>query len=151
MVIHRTGMTGKELDEIAEIWLTANLEAHSFINKDYWLSNYVAVKKQLGEAELFIATQGQTITGFLGISGTYIAGLFVDKRFRSRGIGRQLLDTAKRSRSKLSLSVYEKNKAAFHFYIHQGFIKTSTEIDGATGETVFNMEWQKANHRGHFK
>ncbi|WP_260150637.1 hypothetical protein [Lentilactobacillus hilgardii] len=33
MVIHRTGMTGKELDKIAEIWLTANLEAHSFINK----------------------------------------------------------------------------------------------------------------------
>ncbi|WP_260150679.1 GNAT family N-acetyltransferase [Lentilactobacillus hilgardii] len=91
------------------------------------------------------------MTGFLGISGTYIAGLFVDKRFRSRGIGRQLLDTAKRSRSKLSLSVYEKNKAALHFYIHQGFIKTSTEIDGATGEIVFNMEWQKANHRGRFK
>lgn len=100
-----------------------NLEAHSFIDQHYWLSNYEQVKRQLAQATLFVATQSKTIVGFLGITNNYIAGLFVDKRVRRQGVGRQLLDAVKAGRSELTLSVYEKIRRLTTFTTCKGFTR----------------------------
>lgn len=59
------------------------------------------------------------IRGFIGMMENYIAGIFVDEKFRSCGIGRELLDYAKSVKKELSLSVYKKNQAAARFYLLQ--------------------------------
>lgn len=148
MISCESDISGERLKRVADLWLDANLEAHSFIDQHYWLSNYEPVKRQLAQATLFVATQSKTIVGFLGITNNYIAGLFVDKRVRRQGVGRQLLDAVKAGRSELTLSVYEKNQAAYHFYNMQGFYKEAITIDEATGESVFEMKWQRSSGKG---
>ena len=48
------------------------------------------------------------ILGFIGLAEDYIAGIFAGER-RSRGIGKELLDHAKRGKRKLTLNVYAKH------------------------------------------
>ena len=36
-----------DLDSVMEIWLSANINAHNFISKDYWLANFETVKGML--------------------------------------------------------------------------------------------------------
>ncbi|MCH4170913.1 MAG: GNAT family N-acetyltransferase [Lactobacillus sp.] len=144
MITHTDHITGSNLDTIAQIWLTSNLEAHSFIDPNYWQQNFAAVKQQLATAELFIFNDtNDQITGFLGLSGDYIAGLFVAAKFRGEGIGHQLLTAAKTSQAKLTLSVYAKNKKAVNFYSREGFCLTNQEIDEPTGELALQMTWTK--------
>ncbi|MBU9788113.1 GNAT family N-acetyltransferase [Lentilactobacillus sp. IMAU92037] len=142
MIIHTHGLSGPQLDEVTNIWLTANLEAHWFINGNYWRNYYAEVKPQIGDSELFLYEEANVIQGFLGIEDNYIAGLFVDKRYRGQGIGRELIAAAKRTRNELTLSVYEKNQAAYQFYLKQGFIETSRGIDPVTNERAINMAWR---------
>ena len=145
MITHTNHITGPTLTTIAQIWLTSNLEAHSFIDPNYWQENFAAVKEQLATAELFIFNDtNDQITGFLGLSGDYIAGLFVAAKFRGEGIGQQLLTAAKTSQAKLTLSVYAKNDKAVNFYSREGFSTAKQEIDEPTGELALQMTWTKS-------
>lgn len=101
------------------------------------------MKKELAKAELFLYTEDSRIEGFLGIEGNYIAGLFVAKQARGHGIGSQLLNAAKQTRTELTLSVYEKNSQAYHFYVEQGFQEENHELDQVTDEFAVNMKWAK--------
>ena len=143
MIEHVQGMKGEKLNQIAQIWLDANLDAHSFINPTYWTNYYDGVKRELAKAELFIDTEDGQIQGFLGIEGNYIAGLFVAKQYRGQGIGSHLLSAAKQTRSELTLAVYEKNSRAYHFYIKEGFQEENHELDQVTDEFAVNMKWTK--------
>ena len=49
----------------------------------------------LPEAEVYVYEKDDDIRGFIGMMENYIAGIFVDEKFRSCGIGRELLDYAK--------------------------------------------------------
>ena len=54
----------------------------------------------------------------------YIAGIFIKKRFKGKGIGQKLLQVAKEEQDVLSLAVYRENQAAYAFYQKQGFCPT---------------------------
>ena len=73
----------------------------------------------------------------------YIAGIFVKESARSKGIGKQLLDYAKERKTKLSLSVYQKNRRAVRFYQREHFIIQAENIDNETNEKEFKMVWHK--------
>ena len=101
------------------------------------------VEEQLFDADLYISETDGTIQGFAGLVGNYIAGIFIDKRYRSMGIGKELLDDIKKEYSSLALSVYEKNKRAADFYIREGFCLDSEGIDQDTNEKEYTMIWKK--------
>ena len=48
------------------------------------------------------------ILDFIGMVDNYIAGIFVDKKYRSFEIGKKLLDYVKSKYDSLSLKVYKK-------------------------------------------
>ena len=82
----------KEADgaELCGIWLSANLEAHSFIPAEYWLGSLEAVRRALPQAEVFIYENSGHIEGFIGMNGCCIEGLFVRRavpRGRCRSFG----------------------------------------------------------------
>lgn len=133
-----------DTERIMQIWLNGNVDAHPFIPKDYWQSNYAMVQKQLLQADVFVYEMYGEIQGFIGIVDHYIAGIFVDKKYRSLGVGKQLLSDAKQKYMNLSLSVYQKNTKAVAFYCREGFSIQSEGLDEATGETEYAMIW-KAN------
>lgn len=128
---------------VMQLWLAGNEDAHSFIAKEYWQANFEEVEKQLLKADIFVYDLNGEIKGFIGLMDEYIAGIFVDKAYRSQGIGRQLLEYVKQLHSTLSLNVYQKNERALRFYRENGFAIVSKQNDEHTGEIEFTMIWNK--------
>ncbi len=134
-----------DLTDIMQLWLKANIEVHNFIPTEYWTDNYDTVKAVLPLAEVYVYENDNTkqINGFIGLNENYIEGIFVEKSMRSKGIGKQLLDFAKRIKSTLILKVYQKNIGAVSFYRREDFVIQSENIDDNTNEKEFLMTWCK--------
>ncbi|MCI8803326.1 MAG: GNAT family N-acetyltransferase [Oscillibacter sp.] len=130
-----------ELPEIAEIWLAANLDAHSFIAPACWKGHFAGLVPQLEQAELLVYEDAGGLQGFMGLDGDLIAGLFVRREARGRGIGRALMDEAKGRRERLRLHVYRKNAGALRFYRREGFSVLEEQTDPGTGEAESVMVW----------
>lgn len=130
-----------DMDNVVRIWYETNLSAHSFIPGQYWSSQFEAVKEMLPLAELYVYDQAGKVTGFVGLDGDYIAGIFVDSNAQSNGIGRQLLEYTKALKAELSLNVYQKNERAVRFYQREGFVIQSEGVDEITGEKEYSMLW----------
>ena len=118
----------EDLEAVMDIWLETNKKAHSFIDAQYWTKHYETVKALLPQ-------------GFIGLTDEYMEGIFVREAVQSQGIGRQLLDEVKRRKSRLSLSVYEKNTRAVSFYEREQFRIQSENVEEGTGEKEFLMVW----------
>lgn len=134
-----------DLTAVMEIWLSANLQAHNFIPKEYWINNYAEVKEMLPQAEVYVYEDDKThqIAGFIGLTDNYIEGIFIKETVRSKGIGRQLLNYVKDIKSNMSLSVYQKNERAAKFYQRESFVIRSENIDKQTNEKELIMSWSK--------
>lgn len=133
-----------DIDSIMKIWLEVNIQAHYFIEEDYWKHNYDNVKSAILQAEIYVYEQNDRICGFIGLMEDYIAGIFVSHECQSNGIGKQLLDRAKNKHDMLELNVYRKNERAVKFYMSNGFSEISESIDENTSETELCMEWKRS-------
>ena len=105
----------EDLDQVMQIWLDANLEAHCFLPESYWCDHMEEVRAALPAPGVRLSGLGGA-PGFAGLTGDYLAGLFVRRAARSRGIGRALLERAKEGRESLTLHVYRENSPAVRFY-----------------------------------
>ena len=134
-----------DIDAVMQIWLHTNIRAHNFISSDYWQINFDMVKEMLPHAEIYVHEDDCTkqIDGFIGLNDDYIEGIFVEETMQSKGIGKQLLNHAKEFKSKLKLSVYEKNEKAIKFYLREKFSIQSESVDDNTGEKEFIMVWNR--------
>lgn len=134
-----------DINNVADIWLKTNLEAHDFIPGQYWTSNYEAVKKMLPQAEVYVYEDNKIIQGFVGVRDEYIEGIFVSGKMQSHGIGKALLDYIKDKKARLQLNVYQKNVRAMSFYQREGFTIQSEGLDEFTGEKEYVMEWNSSH------
>ena len=131
-----------DTEQVMKLWLAGNEDAHSFVQKDYWRSHYSEVQEALLEASIFVYETDGKIRGFIGMLNKYIAGIFVEKDFRSHGIGMELLNYVKQRYAGLSLEVYQKNTRAVAFYHREGFTILSEGTDEETGEKEYVMVWK---------
>lgn len=133
-----------DVDRTAEIWLDTNIRAHSFIPAEYWQENFKPVREMLLQAEVYVyEDEAQNeIQGFIGLDGTYIAGIFVWHTVQSKGIGKRLLDFAKEKKNQLYLNVYQKNTKAVRFYQREGFRIQQETFDKNTDEKEYTMQWE---------
>ena len=132
-----------DINNVADLWLKTNLEAHNFIPGQYWTDNYEAVKKMLPQAEVYVYEENKIIQGFVGVQEEYIEGIFVYGKMQSRGIGKALLNYIKNKKGRLQLNVYQKNVRAMSFYQREGFTIQSEQLDEFTGEKEYVMEWNR--------
>ena len=131
-----------DLDDVARIWLTSNLGVHDFIPEEYWKGNLDAVRSAIGKSEVYVHEDDRgRIDGFIGLDGEFIEGLFVAEGARSHGVGKALIDHAKRRKRRLELRIYRKTTRAAAFYTREGFTVTSEGIDAGTGERELTMVW----------
>ncbi|MFZ1604444.1 MAG: GNAT family N-acetyltransferase [Enterococcus aquimarinus] len=133
----------KTLDSLLAIWLEGNLQAHSFISKNYWLDNQVGVREGLAQARIFVKETDGKAVGFLGLVEEAIAGLFVKEQFQKQGIGEALIQRVKDEKKILTLTVYENNQAALLFYERQGFRRVRSQIDPETQQREWLMRWTR--------
>ena len=131
--------------KVMTIWTKGNFQAHSFIDKDYWLLNFNKVKDEyLKKANTYVYVEDDTIKGFVSVlDDYYIGALFVRREYKRQGIGRKLLNYVKERYDRLELNVYEKNMDAILFYVSQGFVNQKIQIDGETNEKEYVMVWKK--------
>ncbi|AYV33944.1 GNAT family N-acetyltransferase [Erysipelothrix rhusiopathiae] len=126
-----------EIDQVMEIWLKCNLEVHSFVDASFWNDNYDSVKEMMENANIYVSVEDGVIQGFAGVTeGYYLAGIFVSKDSRNKGIGKQLLDYIKARYDELTLDVYDQNIKAQSFYKREGFVVVETHNDGPTEHTM---------------
>lgn len=143
MITKLNSFSDRDLEQLAQIWLNGNLQAHSFIPAQYWKNQFVNIKKMLPEANIFVYRNNKTIVGFLGELDGYIAGLFVDMSYRNQGVGSQLINYLKQINDKLTLSVYVDNINAVNFYENKDFIIDSVGMDTETDSKEYHMIWEK--------
>lgn len=136
----------EDTTRIMTIWTKGNFKAHDFIEKDYWLLNFNRVKDEyLKQSETYVYTEEEEIKGFISLlEGEYIGALFVSLDSQRQGIGRKLVNYVKDKYNKLTLQVYEKNIDATLFYVSLGFTNVKIQIDEATGEKEYVMEWKNS-------
>lgn len=132
----------EELDEVMSLWLDTNVAAHDFIDKEEWENAYDDVRAALPSSDLFVYEEDSIIKGFIGITGgDYIAGLFVEPRFQSQGIGQKLLDYAKGRYARLELDVFVKNEGALRFYLRNDFVISCTKVNPDFGHKEHHLLW----------
>lgn len=142
MITKLNSFSDRDLEQLAQIWLNGNLQAHSFIPAQYWKNQFVNIKKMLPEANIFVYRNNETIVGFLGELDGYIAGLFVDMNYRNQGVGSRLINYLKQINDKLTLSVYVDNINAVNFYENKDFIIDSVGMDTETDSKEYHMIWK---------
>ncbi|ADG39481.1 putative acetyltransferase (plasmid) [Leuconostoc kimchii IMSNU 11154] len=143
MITKLNSFSDRDLEQLAQIWLNGNLQAHSFIPAQYWKNQFVNIKKMLPEANIFLYRNNEIIIGFLGKLDGYIAGLFVDMNYRKQGVGSRLINYLKQINDKLTLSVYVDNINAVNFYENKDFIIDSVGMDTETDSKEYRMTWEK--------
>lgn len=143
MIFELNEIDEKTLDSLLAIWLEGNLQAHSFISKNYWLDNQVGVREGLAQARIFVKETDGKAVGFLGLVEEAIEGLFVKEQFQKQGIGEALIQRVKDEKKILTLTVYENNQAALLFYERQGFRRVRSQIDPETQQREWLMRWTR--------
>lgn len=133
----------EDINKIMEIWLNNNIKAHNFINENYWRDNFSIVKNMISESEVYVYEINGTPVGFVGLMDNYLAGIFVDYEYQSKGIGKEIIDYIKTIKEHINLNVYVKNKRAVEFYLREGFTVVEKSIDTDTGEYEYKMIWKK--------
>lgn len=134
-----------DLPAVMQIWLDGNTEAHHFISESYWTGNFETVQSLLPEAEVYVCEDDRTteVQGFIGLTGHYVAGMFVKREARSQGIGKMLLDHVKAVKTELMLTAYQKNTRAVCFYQRERFSVDAETVDENTGEKEFVLTWKQ--------
>lgn len=137
-------LEANDINKVMEIWKHATIEAHSFINKKYWLGKYNEVKDAyIPMSKTFIYAENNDIKGFISIlNNDFIGALFVDISSQGKGIGSQLVDFVKKRYNKLSLAVYKNNKKAVEFYKSAGFDLYEEKMDEDTNEKELIMTYK---------
>ena len=84
-----------EIEAVIKMWLDGNIQAHPFNQPDYWLNHIEYMRQVLPMSEVYVCEVEGEISGFIGLDGDYIAGLFVIKAYQSQGVGRRLVEFIK--------------------------------------------------------
>ena len=80
------------MNQVINIWLEASIEAHDFVEKDFWKSKVKDMKEiYIPSAENYVYENEETIKGFISLFNDTLAAIFVSPNFQGAGIGRQLI------------------------------------------------------------
>ena len=133
----------RDMERILEIWLNASIKAHDFIDASYWQSNIETMRDvYIPASETYVIAEQTRVLGFCSLLGNQLAALFVDPDYQGKGLGKQLLEHAKKLRDELTLAVYKENGPSFAFYQSQGFGVVKEQIDEQTGRSEYLMAYK---------
>lgn len=137
--------TKADIERLVDIWLDCSVQAHDFIDSEYWASKKNDMAQvYLPMSQTFVAEYEGEIVGFVSMVDTYLAALFVDNKYQQRGIGKKLLDHVKQACDTISLKVFEKNANAVRFYSNNGFSVAEELVEEETNQPEFAMVWKSS-------
>ncbi len=129
-----------DVEEILTIWLEASIEAHDFIEAEFWRSQLDKMRDTyIPASETYVYESNSGVVGFYSLNRDILAAIFVSPEHQGQGVGKSLLKHAKAQRTQLSLSVYKENVASREFYLSRGFVVVSEQPDEHTGHLEYTM------------
>ncbi len=134
----------QDIDKIVELWYEVSLEAHDFVDKEYWESAKKDMREQyIPMSDTYIIEEDKELIGFISMVDSYLAAIFIDSKFQSKGYGKELLDYVKKHKEYIELKVFQKNVVAYKFYSRNGFIIEKELVDDNLNEKEYLMIWRK--------
>ncbi len=129
-----------DVEAVLDIWLSASIEAHDFVEPTFWQSQVENIRAiHLPASETYVFEKGSEVVGFYALHENNLAALFVKPEQQGKGIGKQLMAHVKKRAMPLTLSVYKENEASYRFYLAQGFRVISEQKDELTGHLEYTM------------
>jgi putative acetyltransferase len=144
MVLQIRPFLNSDMNRILDIWLEASIIAHPFISARIWKENLYPMRNlYLPTSEITVACKEEKIIGFMAMVDNQIAALFVEPFHQNLGVGKSLLNVAKKKYDSLTLKVFQKNTQALNFYGLQGFQIQNSHLDEYFKEFEYVMNWDK--------
>ena len=132
-----------DIDQVLDIWLSASIKAHSFVEPKFWKSKLDDMRViYIPASETFVLDFSGKVAGFYSLIGNTLAAIFVSPDLQGKGMGAALLDDAKSRRESLRLTVYRENVPSIKFYEKHGFISLGEQNDEHTGHSELVMEYR---------
>ena len=132
----------EEINDVLIVWINASIQAHSFIDEEFWKSKMVDMRETyIPNSETYIYKENEIIKGFFSLQGNTLAAMFVSIEFQSNGIGRKMMEKAKTLRKFLELTVYKENQKGIAFYKNCGFKIIKEKVDIHTGHIEILMNY----------
>lgn len=121
---------------VVEIWRDAVDATHDFLSPADRAAIETEVRGFLPAAPHWLwVDEDDRPLGFMFLSGTHIEALFVDPACHGQGIGRALIDHARRQHPALTVDVNEQNPQAARFYERVGFQRTGRSPTDGEGRS----------------
>ena len=127
-------------EAVLAVWSESAAVAYPFWTAAMFERERRAIAEQhLPTVETWVFEQDGAVVGFISLLGPEVGGLFVTPQCQGQGIGRALVDWARRSRDHLELDVFEANVIGRAFYQRYGFEGVGEGWDPATGQKVIRL------------
>lgn len=124
----------RDLSKLLDVWYSASQVAHAFLDKEFFEQEREnIVNLYLPKAETWVYELDGAVVGFIALIGNEVGGIFVNPKFQRRGIGRALMDKARRMRDVLELDVFKDNLIGRRFYGKYGFHQVDEHLHEETG------------------
>ncbi len=135
-----------DIDEIVSIWLEASIQAHDFIDSEFWKSKVKDMKEvYIPSGETYVLEQEGVIKGFISLSDETLAAIFVAPDSQGKGFGSRLMRKARDIRDSMNLTVYKDNVKSIEFYKKCGFKIEHEQIDEHTGYPELVMKYSSSS------
>ena len=128
-VVHKT-----EYQDVVNVWESSVRATHYFLKEeDIQYFKPLILNTYLDAVELrCIRNKDKDIVGFLGVAEDILVMLFIDPKYRGKGIGKSLLNFGIKNLNITKVDVNEQNEQAVGFYKHSGFeVIARSEVDAS--------------------
>jgi len=105
------------------------------------------IRRMIDRYDVRVLRRFAAVQGVLARDGALIHALYLRKRFRSRGYGVQLLDTAKEAVDRLELWTFQANVRARAFYAREGFREVELTDGSGNDEALpdVRLVWERGD------
>lgn len=131
-----------DIDKIMDIWITATISSHRFIDQSFWLKKYRKIKQKMNDAITYVICEHEQIVGFVSIKNQQILALSVISGKQRKGYGSSLLQHLKKEYEELHADVYVKNEKALRFFKKHGFIIVSRQNNADSHQMQNLIQWR---------
>lgn len=136
-------MNHNEIDKIMDIWITAIVSSHRFIDQSFWLKQYHKVKQKLIDTPAYVICEQNQIVGFAMIAEYKYIAVYVISSKQEKGFGSLLIEYLKQRSDVLQAEVYIKNTASLHFFKKHGFEIISQQKNLDSHQMQNLLQWHK--------
>lgn len=131
-----------DLQAVLDSWEVATRLAHPFMTEDFIAQERINTKEiYLPNTDTWVAEIDGKVEGFIALMGNEVGAIFLQPSLHGLGIGKALMDKAKKLHSDLEVEVFKENAIGRRFYAKYGFKYFNESLHEPTGQKVIRLKY----------